>query len=241
MSSTEIVSEQLYKIIKYRDRIPSEFWKTENDGTKYIEIHNWASGGYEWSAQRLDLFEDGTLRYAFDSGCSCYSAWNDTPKYNTLSCQPTKKSINVTVEEIEKIFGENNENRKYCAKPKDWKSETFLDDLVLLVKKRPSVTDVFTAKNAEVRRCLMKNVGYNKIKKNLNVVVIHTDKDKMGKPRELFKVQINNDTDCYVKVTDSSTDREYLLSVPIDMKTCHQAVAWTFDLREEEYDPIIET
>lgn len=44
-----------------------------------------------------------------------------------------------------------------------------------------------------------------------------------------------------VKVKDSTTGDSYLLRVPPHMKTCKQAVAWTFSLEEIEYNPVKET
>ena len=41
----------------------------------------------------------------------------------------------------------------------------------------------------------------------------------------------------YVQVKDPSTTREYFLPVPSTMKTAKGAVAWTFHLKEEEYEP----
>jgi hypothetical protein len=45
----------------------------------------------------------------------------------------------------------------------------------------------------------------------------------------------------FLLVKDSSTDRRYLLCVPDDMQRVRQAKAWTFNVREEEYAPLIET
>ena len=41
----------------------------------------------------------------------------------------------------------------------------------------------------------------------------------------------------YVQVKDPSTTREYFLPVPSTIKRAKQAVAWTFHLKEEEYEP----
>ena len=38
-----------------------------------------------------------------------------------------------------------------------------------------------------------------------------------------------------VKVKDSTTGEIYLLRVPPTMKTCKEAVAWTFGMTAEEY------
>lgn len=45
----------------------------------------------------------------------------------------------------------------------------------------------------------------------------------------------------FVQVHDASTPREYFLQVPSTIKTAHQGIAWTFRLREVEYNPIKQT
>jgi len=41
----------------------------------------------------------------------------------------------------------------------------------------------------------------------------------------------------YVRVRDSSSEREYYLRVPPEIMRADEAVAWTFGLTEEEYQP----
>lgn len=45
----------------------------------------------------------------------------------------------------------------------------------------------------------------------------------------------------YVRVTDSSTGEHHFLSVPDKMKTCKEAIAWTFYMKSPEYHPLKET
>ena len=45
----------------------------------------------------------------------------------------------------------------------------------------------------------------------------------------------------YIRVKDTSTGKFYFLSVPTEMQTCKEAVAWTFWLTPSEYHPIKET
>ena len=49
-----------------------------------------------------------------------------------------------------------------------------------------------------------------------------------------------------IEVTNSTPEpngnaRSYLLRVPPDMKTAAEAVAWTFGMRSDQYNPNIET
>jgi hypothetical protein len=44
-----------------------------------------------------------------------------------------------------------------------------------------------------------------------------------------------------VKVKDPSLQVYYMLRVPPNVRTCKEAIAWTFGLSSEEYNPIMET
>jgi hypothetical protein len=44
-----------------------------------------------------------------------------------------------------------------------------------------------------------------------------------------------------VKVKDPSTGLIHLLRVPPTMRTCREAITWTFGMTGEEYNPIVET
>jgi hypothetical protein len=45
----------------------------------------------------------------------------------------------------------------------------------------------------------------------------------------------------YVRVKDSSTEKNVFLSVPNRMNSCRQAISWTFGLKPLEYDLLFET
>jgi hypothetical protein len=45
----------------------------------------------------------------------------------------------------------------------------------------------------------------------------------------------------YVQVQDASTERQYFLRVPPTVQTAAEAVAWSFQMAVEEYDPAQET
>jgi hypothetical protein len=75
---------------------------------------------------------------------------------------------------------------------------------------------------------------YNRIHHNIRI--IHKEGDSI-----LFDYYTRPYTYRYVRVKDTSTDKFYFLSVPIEMQTCKQAVAWTFGLKPSEYSPIKET
>jgi hypothetical protein len=61
-----------------------------------------------------------------------------------------------------------------------------------------------------------------------------------GQRGVLFAVDLSPDPEGvahYVRVRDSSTERAYYLRVPPEIQRADEAVAWTFELSEEEYQP----
>ncbi|MHA1987562.1 MAG: DUF6745 domain-containing protein [Promethearchaeota archaeon] len=45
----------------------------------------------------------------------------------------------------------------------------------------------------------------------------------------------------YVIVKDVSSKRNYMLRVPLEVAVCKEALAWTFGMSEEEYNPLKES
>jgi hypothetical protein len=107
-----------------------------------------------------------------------------------------------------------------------------------------SITEVLAHTNTEVRYVGIKIVGMDKVLESNNTKIIHRDKQKN---QILFQIKgIFEEPVSYVKVVNSTqepdgTYKDYYLCVPPDMKTCKQAVAWTFRLEEQEYQPGQET
>lgn len=114
-----------------------------------------------------------------------------------------------------------------------------LSDYLLLMKgEELTAHDVIQCRNAQIRSHLLKKFGYEKLIEELGAIILHEEGTSqlihidLGKYIEAIRL---------VKVQDSTTDEFYLLRVPPDMKTCNQAIAWTFGLEEDEYDPVQET
>ena len=107
-----------------------------------------------------------------------------------------------------------------------------------------SITEVLAHTNTEVRYVGIKIVGMDRVLESNNTTIIHKDKQKN---QILFQIKgIFEEPVSYVKVVNSTqepdgTYKDYYLCVPPDMKTCQQAVAWTFRLEEQEYQPGQET
>ncbi|MFX1310094.1 MAG: DUF6745 domain-containing protein [Promethearchaeota archaeon] len=68
------------------------------------------------------------------------------------------------------------------------------------------------------------------------------DRDKGNLLIELTKRKtISVTTFRYIRVKDSSTGKNYFLSVPNSMQTCREAISWTFGINPSQYDLLFET
>jgi len=107
-----------------------------------------------------------------------------------------------------------------------------------------TITEVLAHPNTEVRYVGIKIVGMDRVLDSNNTTIIHKDKQKN---QILFQIKgIFEEPVSYVKVVNSTqepdgTYKDYYLCVPPTVKTCQQAVAWTFRLEENEYQPEQET
>jgi len=106
--------------------------------------------------------------------------------------------------------------------------------------------EVIQNKNTEVRYVGMKVYGLERMRKEEKFTVVHSD-DVDGSSRELLKFSgIFEEPVMLVKVLngtaeDDGTYKNYYLQVPPNMKTCQEAVAWTFRMPADEYAPAQET
>ncbi|GHO96910.1 hypothetical protein KSF_069580 [Reticulibacter mediterranei] len=60
----------------------------------------------------------------------------------------------------------------------------------------------------------------------------------------MIEVDLGNDPEGvahYVQVRDASTQRQYYLRVPPSIRRADEAIAWTFGLDEQDYQPGQET
>ena len=97
--------------------------------------------------------------------------------------------------------------------------------------------------NLEFKRLLIERIGAQRFFSELQARIVHTDMDGCGNPRRLLRIPVSGfarEHVLAVQVVDPSTKREYVLGVPGNMKTCQEAVAWTFGIKPEEYAPLIE-
>jgi hypothetical protein len=107
----------------------------------------------------------------------------------------------------------------------------------------PLTFDLIEAEtNVEVRRVLIERFGLEKYLREGSVGKIHEDQCGI-----LYRMQSQGDEPIMVVRVKNSTPepdgtiKEYFLRVPPTMLRARQAVAWTFGLTEEEYQPRVET
>lgn len=91
-----------------------------------------------------------------------------------------------------------------------------------------SFADAARSMSQETRRRVLERI---EIEEHINRIVDEDGADRL----------IIIDGDTYLHLQDSSTPRRYLLRVPDTMERVRQAKAWTFNIDEDEYDPVIET
>lgn len=97
-------------------------------------------------------------------------------------------------------------------------------------------------RNRELQRVMLERFGYDRFILELGAAPIQAD--EFG---ALYRVPRRyHEPLALVHVTNSTpepdgTRKRYFLRVPPDMKTAREAVAWTFGMPAEEYDPEFET
>ncbi len=214
------IKQKLDLLVEKRNLVPDEFWL---DGAFWFHDSQGSSEQYSWGQERLGINKEGKIVWAFDSGCSCNSPWDS---FDITKCETASHK------EFELKNFMDKRNDSYLTDDEKM-IEKNIDEFLLLIRDDVEPKEVVNASNAEIRRFLIKRIGYDKIKADVEATVLHVDGTS-----ELLKFKTG---EMYVKVKDSSTDREYLLYVEGNHKTCKSAIAWTFGLQEHEYNPIIES
>lgn len=111
----------------------------------------------------------------------------------------------------------------------------------------PSINAIRAERNAEIRRVLIERYERGntyRVFADANAQVLDEDLDRAGHPRRLLRIRYSDDDDPWVAIELTNTTpepdgsrRRYLLRVPPGMRTCRDAVAWTFGLPADAYDP----
>ena len=101
--------------------------------------------------------------------------------------------------------------------------------------------EVLNTANVELRRILIERMGYERFLAQAHATIIDQDRDPGG-IRQLVRVPLDGDEPLVcVSVRCPSTGRQYIIRVPPQMQTCHQAAAWIagFD-NAADYRPVAE-
>ena len=107
-----------------------------------------------------------------------------------------------------------------------------------------TVEEILTHPNTEVRYAGLEIYGYDRMRNEGHFKILHKDK-KTGAELLQFKGKLEEPI-TVVQVLNSSPEedghfKKYFLSVPPTMKTCAEAIAWTFRKEADDYHPEVET
>jgi hypothetical protein len=122
-----------------------------------------------------------------------------------------------------------------------WRS-VFVSQQVVFNPETITAHEVLSEQNLELRRVMMERMGYEKFMEQAEPNILDTDQDPGG-VRKLLHIDVQGDEPLIcLAVQCPSTGRRYMIRVPPDMHTCHQAAAWIagYD-NPDAYHPLIET
>jgi hypothetical protein len=102
--------------------------------------------------------------------------------------------------------------------------------------------EILAERNLEVQRVMLERFGHDRLILETGATPVHADEFGM-----LYRIRLSRrQTITLVHVINATPEpdgarRRYFLRVPPDVRTAHEAVAWTFGLRPEEYRPFQES
>ncbi len=105
-----------------------------------------------------------------------------------------------------------------------------------------STAEILAERNAEVRRVMIERYGYDRFLENAQAQELDRDRDRGGE-RRLLRIEMPDDEPLVcVAVRCPSTQHQFVLRVPPNMTSCHQAIAWTAGFDDPKlYKPSVET
>jgi hypothetical protein len=122
-----------------------------------------------------------------------------------------------------------------------WRGVT-IDQRIAFQPETITPKEIFDTQNLELRRVLLERMGYEAFLHKMQAEALDRDTDPGGE-RGLLRVPLPNDEPLVcLAVFCPSTQRQYVLRVPPNMRTCRQAAAWLagFD-NPNDYRPLVET
>lgn len=223
---------------------------------------DWLMVTYNHAASEYVLWEGG---YGSCSGCD---AWEATFGYRFEGpmvranaevikfVADYKPFLEIPAETMRNVVVSNN-LRTLLPKNafRDWQNEPneigdACDVVTLICKLNEGINvtpeDIYNCDNAEIRRRATERYGEEKWLTDMSAQVVH--RDECG---TLYQIRDRR----YVLVQDASTPRRFLLRVPMEdtrlrtrgqrstqqLDTARAAVAWTFNMTAEEYEPAVQT
>ena len=108
-----------------------------------------------------------------------------------------------------------------------------------------TIEEILTNSNTEVRYAGLEIYGYDRMMEERQFELLHHDKKTNAKLLQ-FKHKGLEDPLTIVMVFNSTPEnngvhKRYFLMVPPTMKTCSEAIAWTFRKTDDDYHPDVET
>lgn len=111
-----------------------------------------------------------------------------------------------------------------------------------VVRRQYSAKDIIKEPNLEIRHIMMERFGFGRFIQETKAREIQ--RDRFGK---LYRIHLPQEEPLWVVEVRNSTPEPdgtfklYHLRVPPFIRTAHEAVAWSFDLAADDYDPVKET
>jgi hypothetical protein len=113
---------------------------------------------------------------------------------------------------------------------------------VVVAPERLTGAEILAERNLEIQRVMLERFGHDRLILETGATPVHADEFGM-----LYRIRLSRrQTITLVHVTNATpepdgTRRRYFLRVPPNVRTAHEAVAWTFGLDPGEYRPIQES
>ncbi len=120
-------------------------------------------------------------------------------------------------------------------------------DWVVLHPERIDIGAIAREENVEVRRVMVERVGWERLSREGGARLIHHDATgRLWETTESIEGDRWSPKARFVEVVNSTpepdgTRRHYFIRVPPTMRTAREAVAWTFELGDVEYQPLAES
>jgi hypothetical protein len=240
MFKTDNIKNSLELIMLNRPRIPLEFWtRLESNDVEF------GKGTLKEGTPlyRLNLFREQESQIT-----TSIDIYNYIPDHIiAMSYSSSQARIisehRFTVEELANGLSYGSMGLSQTESMKER-----IKDLGLLFGDDASPKEILKCNNMEIRRFAIKRYGYERLKKDCKVKVIHKDNEY-----ELFDLWFGGmrkqDMGRFLRMLDTSTGREYILQTPrgkriggiiVPIDSCKHALAWSFDLDPTQYNPDIE-